>query len=152
MNDNLPARPLSGPAWNPAPQPVSAPVQAYPQTMANSHVVVAKANGAHVAVAWVFTVISFGYFLPWAIAATRGKSNALAIGLVNFLAGWTVIGWVAALVMACMAEAVQVTNFAYAAAPIQPARPLQPPAGWYPDATGMRRYWDGARWTDNLAP
>jgi hypothetical protein len=39
--------------------------------------------------------------LPWAVAATRGKSNALAIGLLNFLLGWTFIGWLAALVMAC---------------------------------------------------
>ena len=36
-----------------------------------------------------------------AIAESRGKSNSLAIGLVNFLLGWTLIGWIVALVMAC---------------------------------------------------
>jgi Protein of unknown function (DUF2510) len=27
-------------------------------------------------------------------------------------------------------------------------------AGWYPDShlTGTQRYWDGARWTDHVAP
>lgn len=29
-----------------------------------------------------------------------------------------------------------------------------PPAGWYPDTTqpGQQRYWDGAAWTDHMAP
>lgn len=60
-----------------------------------------KISGVQVAVAWVIALLTVGYMLPWAIAATRGKSNALAIGLLNFLLGWTIIGWIAALVMAC---------------------------------------------------
>ena len=66
----------------------------------------ARTNGAEVAIAWILTVLTLGYMLPWAIAATRGKSNSLAIGLVNFLLGWTFIGWVAALVMACTSHQV----------------------------------------------
>jgi hypothetical protein len=27
-----------------------------------------------------------------------------------------------------------------------------PPAGWYPDAHGQNRYWDGQQWTEHLAP
>jgi hypothetical protein len=61
----------------------------------------ANRNGVHVTFAWIFTVLTLGYLLPWAVAATRGKSNALAIGLLNFLLGWTFLGWLAALVMAC---------------------------------------------------
>jgi hypothetical protein len=61
----------------------------------------ANPNGVHITLAWIFTVLTLGYLLPWAIAATRGKSNALAIGLLNFLLGWTFLGWLAALVMAC---------------------------------------------------
>ena len=38
--------------------------------------------------------------LPWAIAVTRGKANAGAIGILNFFVGWTLIGWVLALVWA----------------------------------------------------
>lgn len=61
-------------------------------------------NGALVAVAWIIAVLTFFYMLPWAIAATRGKSNQAAVGLINFLLGWSFIGWVVALVMACTAE------------------------------------------------
>lgn len=46
-------------------------------------------------------ICTLGYMLPWAIAATRGKSNSGAIGLLNLLLGWTLIGWIVALVMAC---------------------------------------------------
>ena len=66
----------------------------------------ARTNGAEVAVAWILTVLSLGYMLPWAIAATRGKSNSVAVGLVNFLLGWTFIGWIVALVMACTSHQV----------------------------------------------
>jgi hypothetical protein len=70
--------------------------------------VVTDKRGApiQVIVAWVLTVLTLGYMLPWAIAATRGKANAGAIGLVNLLLGWTVIGWIVALVMACGAHQV----------------------------------------------
>ncbi len=51
--------------------------------------------------AWTATVVTGGYFLPWAIAATRGKTNSTTIGWVNFLLGWTIVGWIVALVMAC---------------------------------------------------
>jgi hypothetical protein len=54
-----------------------------------------------VIVATILTILTVGYFLPLAIAESRGKSNSLAIGPVNFLLGWTVIGWIVALVMAC---------------------------------------------------
>ena len=58
-------------------------------------------------IAWVVAVVSGGYFLPWAIAVTRGKTNASTIGWVNFLLGWTVIGWVVALVMSLRPHASQ---------------------------------------------
>lgn len=51
--------------------------------------------------AWIVTILTLGYMLPWAIAATRGKSNAGAIGWITLLLGWTGIGWIVALVMAC---------------------------------------------------
>lgn len=38
------------------------------------------------------------YFLPSIIAAIRDHHNSLSIFLLNLLLGWTVIGWVAALV------------------------------------------------------
>lgn len=41
------------------------------------------------------------YFIPLIVADARGKSNKLAIGMLNLLLGWTMIGWVVALVWAC---------------------------------------------------
>ena len=84
----------------------------YPATYAAGQVVYtdARINGAEVAIAWVVTVLTLGYRLPWAIAATRGKSNSMAVALVNFLLGWTFIGWVVALVMACTPHRVVVAR------------------------------------------
>jgi hypothetical protein len=39
--------------------------------------------------------------LPWAIAVTRSTGNARSIALLNASLGWTVVGWIVALVMAC---------------------------------------------------
>lgn len=95
-------------------------------------------SDGHVAFAWVVTALTVGYMLPWAIAATRRKSDAAPIAVLNLLLGWTFIGWVAALVMACMANPV-------AAAPVQVnVLNTTPPPGWYPDAAGVQRYWNGA--------
>ena len=42
------------------------------------------------------------YFLPTLIG--RHKADAMGIFIVNLLFGWTVIGWVIALIWACAAE------------------------------------------------
>ena len=51
----------------------------------------------------VFVVLFIGlpiYVLPTIIAAVRKTKNLVAIILLNLLAGWTFIGWVASLVWA----------------------------------------------------
>jgi hypothetical protein len=40
------------------------------------------------------------YFLPTIIALVRSKRDSLAIFLLNLFLGWSVIGWVVALVWA----------------------------------------------------
>lgn len=50
-------------------------------------------------VAILVAVLSAGYMLPWAIAAVRGNRNTWSVFWVNLLLGWTVVGWVVALVM-----------------------------------------------------
>jgi hypothetical protein len=40
------------------------------------------------------------YFLPSIVAATRGAKHGLAIGTLNLLFGWTVAGWIVALIWA----------------------------------------------------
>lgn len=89
------------------------PMQSYgpPRPMAppayNSTVVATgrpPASGAVVAVAWILAVVTSFYLVPWAVAATRNKSNQGGIFLLNFFLGWTVIGWIIALIMACGAD------------------------------------------------
>jgi hypothetical protein len=65
-----------------------------------------KGRPVQAPLAWVVAILTLGYMLPWAIAATRGKSNTGAIGWLNLLLGWSVIGWIVALVMACSAHQV----------------------------------------------
>lgn len=45
--------------------------------------------------------MTVGYMLPWAVPATRGKSNSGAIAPGERALGSTLLGWVVALVMAC---------------------------------------------------
>lgn len=53
------------------------------------------------AAALVFAVVvMFGYFIPTVVAGVRKHHNAVAIGALNFFLGWTVLGWVGALVWA----------------------------------------------------
>jgi hypothetical protein len=40
------------------------------------------------------------YFLPSIIALLRGKRDTLAIFLLNLFLGWSVIGWIVALIWA----------------------------------------------------
>jgi hypothetical protein len=56
--------------------------------------------GAFVAVV-LFLAISFVvYFLPAIIAGRRKHPNATAITVLNLILGWTLLGWVVALVWA----------------------------------------------------
>jgi hypothetical protein len=44
------------------------------------------------------------YFIPLIVAIYRHHRNKLAIGILNILLGWTIVGWIAALVWACTAD------------------------------------------------
>ena len=59
-------------------------------------------NGLALVATYIFfpSVIAL-YFAPTLVAAVEKKRpNSLSIGLLNLLAGWTFVGWVAALVWA----------------------------------------------------
>lgn len=50
---------------------------------------------------FVTAAIIFGiYFFPGLVAELRRHRNRTAIAILNLLLGWTVLGWIAALVWA----------------------------------------------------
>jgi len=54
-----------------------------------------------------FPLFGFGtlmYFLPSIIALARSKRDLLAIFLLNLFLGWSVIGWIVALVWAAKSD------------------------------------------------
>lgn len=55
-----------------------------------------------------FPFFGFGfvlYFLPTIIAALKSKRDTVAIFLLNLFLGWSVIGWIVALVWAAKNDA-----------------------------------------------
>jgi len=54
----------------------------------------------------LITLLSLFYFLPFAIAFNKKRANAGAIFALNLFLGWTLIGWVFALVWALKDEQI----------------------------------------------
>jgi hypothetical protein len=52
----------------------------------------------------LITILSIFYFLPFAIAFYRKRINTGAIFALNLFLGWSLIGWVIALVWALKDE------------------------------------------------
>ena len=51
---------------------------------------------------WVFGTLT--YFLPTIVAVAHKKKQILSIILLNIFAGWTLIGWLVALVWAAIKQ------------------------------------------------
>ena|SRR5271170_2418301 len=77
------------------------------------------------------------YFLPTIIAISRKKTNVVAIVLINFLLGWTVVGWIIALVWAVSTERVDQIATAQAVYIPQPSRRFCQKCG-KPDQVGAQ--------------
>lgn len=60
-------------------------------------------------VAIVVAILTAGYMLPWAIAAIRDVPH-WSVFWVNLLLGWTIIGWIVALVMALRRQRLVITG------------------------------------------
>jgi hypothetical protein len=68
---------------------------------------------AHLVPAFFLPFFGFGfvaYFLPSIIALARSKRDIGAIILLNFFLGWTMIGWVVALVWAAKTDVPMVVR------------------------------------------
>ena len=80
-------------------------------------------SGGDIAGAIIYTVIGItAYWIPSIVAAVRHVRNTGSIVIINLLTGWTVIGWIVALAMACRS-----VDRNPAAVPPPPGPP--PPAG-----------------------
>ncbi len=53
-----------------------------------------------VILAVLLSLCTIGYLLPTTIAIIRKRTNTMAIFVLNLFLGWTLIGWVVALVWA----------------------------------------------------
>jgi hypothetical protein len=52
----------------------------------------------------LFGLTSLFYFLPSIVAFARSKRDILSIFLLNLFLGWTLIGWIVALVWAAKVD------------------------------------------------
>jgi hypothetical protein len=55
----------------------------------------------------LFALALISYFLPGIIASIRGSHHQTAICLINFFLGWTVLGWLAALIWAVVEKPME---------------------------------------------
>jgi hypothetical protein len=113
----------------------------------------AAAGGA--ALVFIILLIAAGaiaYFLPMIIALIRKSPDVPMVILINLLLGWSVVGWIVALVMACgnRQPIVQVTNVTPAGPGWQPPFGMppsggQPPVGHLPPVAAppdQQAYWN----------
>jgi hypothetical protein len=49
-----------------------------------------------------FTAFVMLYFTPSIVAFYRAKPSRFGIAFLNLIAGWTMIGWIAAFIWACV--------------------------------------------------
>jgi ABC-type sugar transport system permease subunit len=54
----------------------------------------------------LITILSLFYFLPFAIAFNKRRANTGAIFALNLFLGWSLVGWVIALVWALKEESI----------------------------------------------
>src|SRR4051812_26343810 len=86
-------------------------------------------DGSPVAGLLVIAVIIGAYFIPSIVAVARNMHNSGTIFVINLFLGWSFIGWVVALAMACgshrqpVVQQTFVNNTGHA--PVRPQRQEQ---------------------------
>src|SRR5581483_11188932 len=70
---------------------------------------------------WILFVLLVPYFLPTIIAILRQKTNTGSIFALNLLLGWSLIGWVVALIWALSSDNLRTQTVIVNNAPPAPA-------------------------------
>jgi hypothetical protein len=70
-------------------------------------IMLASSSGGGAAVLGVLILIF--YFLPTIVAVARKVTNQGSVAVINIFLGWTLIGWVVALAMACRTSTTTAT-------------------------------------------
>lgn len=60
--------------------------------------------GALIFITIVYVGLFLLYMLPFIIAISKDKKQKVAIGIFNFLMGWSIFGWFAAIIWAFMED------------------------------------------------
>jgi uncharacterized membrane protein YqaE (UPF0057 family) len=64
-----------------------------------NNLILASAEGAGAII--IFLMLFVFYFLPTIVSGLRHHHNDKAIFVTNLLLGWTMLGWIVALIWAC---------------------------------------------------
>lgn len=60
-----------------------------------------------VVLAVLLSIGTLGYLLPTTIAIIRRRTNTMAIFVLNLFLGWTLVGWVVALVWSVATDKIE---------------------------------------------
>ena len=60
-------------------------------------------NGLEVSFVWIALILA--YWAPTIVVLARKAPSPGSVIVVNFFLGWTVVGWIVALAMACRSRA-----------------------------------------------
>ena len=74
------------------------------------HILAAQSGGADALGALIWIAVIVAYWVPTIVAVIRHVPNAGSVAVVDGLLGWTVIGWVVALAMACRSKPAPVSS------------------------------------------
>lgn len=71
-----------------------------------------------------FVILLVTYILPMIVAINRNHRNKLAISMLNILLGWSLIGWIIAMVWACTSDVAPREKVWRGLMPDKPADPM----------------------------
>src|SRR5260221_12367546 len=101
------------------------------------------APSAAIVIAWSL-ISAAAYFTPAIVALVRRVPNAGSVIVIDLLLGWTIVGWIVALAMACRSKAPR--HYAPGYYPPPPHHPQEngrgPTSSTSPSATTCAPRWN----------